>query len=604
MDNGQGGAGLASNERSSARAAILRRLPGFVCVFALAGAGCATLPAAEAEQAARVAAAARSTLVCGGGDACEPPHSPLRELARREVLAGTGDGGAGGSPDRVLLLSDPQDALQARLAVIRAARHTLDVQTYIYAEDDAGWMFLQELLAAAGRGVRVRLLVDQISAMEQVGTLAALSAAHTNLEFRVYNPTRGRGRPNLLHYALDAACCLHRVSQRMHSKAMMADALIGIAGGRNFADEYFDWSEEFNFQDKDVLVAGAQVGAMVAQFEQIWKHPRSVPAERLVDVARHLLRRGASPLPAPAYRDPERVASALGDVAFADARLAAATMPAGRVEFIADGPGKHGGRLEAQAISPTTDAWREAAAGARGQLLLQTPYLVMSGEVSDWLLSLRDRPFKPQVVISTNSLASTDVFLAYALTHKHKRRLSLVFGFHVHEYKPHGAGGVRDSRGHVVRRGLHGKSLVADGRLSLVGSHNFDPRSERYNLESWVRVDDPDFAATLERSIRVDIEPANSWVIGPRDRSPVLPRVAAWIGKKTEYIPVFDLWPIRSATRYEFVPSAQCPAPPAPTDPLFRNCHVPIGDFDEVSPGLKLLTRLVTAFGGFLVPML
>lgn len=245
------------------------------------------------------------------------------------------------------------------------------MQTYIYAEDDAGWMFLRELITAAERGVRVRLLVDQISAMERVETLAALSAAHVNLEFRVYNPIRGRGRPRPADYAIDVACCLRRVSQRMHSKAMMADGLLGISGGRNFADEYFDWSADFNFQDKDVLVAGEQVLAMEEGFERIWEDPRSVPAERLVDVARHLLRNGAPRVPEPAYRNPERVAAALSDVARTDARLAEATMPAERVQFITDGPGKHGSprgrRRRAQAP-------RHGARSPPGpeQLLLQT----------------------------------------------------------------------------------------------------------------------------------------------------------------------------------------------------------------------------------------
>ena len=565
----------------------------------LAATGCATLPAGQLEDAARIAAEARSTAACDAGQGCFA-ESRLRELALAQAAAA----GAAPGPAHVLLLSEPRDALQARLAMVRAARHTLDVQTYIYAEDDAGWMFLRELVAAAERGVRVRLLVDQLSAMERVETLAALSAAHVNLQFRVYNPVRGRGRPSPLHYAVDAACCLRRLSQRMHSKVMVADGVLGIAGGRNFGDEYFDWSSEFNFQDKDVLVAGGTAGDMAAGFQRIWDDPRSVPAERLVDVARHLLRRGAPPLAGPAYDDPARVAEALRDVPAEDARLAGAAMPAQRVAFVTDGPEKHDAPAKTPAPSPSTRAWREAAAGAREELLLQTPYLVMSGEVSDWLLSLRDRPFKPQVVLSTNSLASTDVFLVYALTHKHKRRLSLVFGFHVHEYKPYRSGGGVVARGEVARRGLHGKSLVADGRLSLVGSHNFDPRSERYNLESWVLVDDPGFAAVLARSIREDIAPENSWVIGPRDPPRVMPATWAWLGKNAEYMPVFDLWPIRSATRFEFVPSPECPVAPAPTDPRFRDCHVPIGDFDEVDPALKLLTRLITAFGGILVPML
>ena len=181
----------------------------FVWVLALlAAAGCATLPAAKPDEAARIAAAARSVSACGPDAGCAG-QSALLDLARRSAPTG-------GEPPRhhVLLLADAESALQARLALIRGARQTLDVQTYIYAEDDAGWMFLRELIAAAERGVRVRLLVDQISAMERVETLAALSAAHVNLEFRVYNPVRGRGKPGIAHYVLDVACCLRRVSQR------------------------------------------------------------------------------------------------------------------------------------------------------------------------------------------------------------------------------------------------------------------------------------------------------------------------------------------------------------------------------------------------------
>ncbi|MDQ3495515.1 MAG: phospholipase D-like domain-containing protein, partial [Pseudomonadota bacterium] len=306
----------------------------------------------------------------------------------------------------------------------------------------------------------------------------------------------------------------------------------------------------------------------------------------------------------PAYRDPNRVAKVLARAGAAERQLVDAAIAVHGVRFITDDPRKHHGAKHEPGASPTTVAWREAMSGARGDLLLQTPYLVLSEEVSDWLLSMRSRPFKPQVVISTNSLASSDVFLVYALTHKHKRRLSLVFDFHVYEYKPHAGEAMHATSLRGSRRGLHGKSFVADGRVAMIGSHNLDPRSDRYNIESWVRIDDPAFAALLSRSIRDDIAPENSWVIGPRDPAPVLPEFVRWVGKKAEYVPVFDLWPIRNATRYEFVRSADCPSPPAPTDPMFRRCHVPVGDFTEVRLSVKALTRLASAFGGVLVTVL
>jgi hypothetical protein len=191
MGDWRGGEGLrACFDRPGIRAPLAVAVRFAWGLALLAVAGCATLPGSKSDEAARIAAAARAVDVCAEGADCAG-HSPLQQLARTQVPAAHHER----PRPHVLLLADPQDALQARLALIRGARHTLDVQTYIYAEDDAGWMFLRELIGAAERGVRVRLLVDQISAMERVETLAALSAAHVNLEFRVYNPIRGRGPP-------------------------------------------------------------------------------------------------------------------------------------------------------------------------------------------------------------------------------------------------------------------------------------------------------------------------------------------------------------------------------------------------------------------------
>src|SRR5690606_38570252 len=145
--------------------------------------------------------------------------------------------------------------------------------------------------------------------------------------------------------------------------------------------------------------------------------------------------------------------------------------------------------------------------------------------------------------------------------------------------------------------GMHAKSLVIDQRIGVVGTHNFDPRGDNYNTESAVVVHDPAFARELEASIRRDISPANSWVIGPRDKAPVLSGLEYSIGKISEWLPLFDLWPMRYATSYEFVPGEGCPAPLPPDDPGFRQCYRPVGDFPEVNPALKgLPTRLFTAF--------
>ncbi|MCA1713707.1 MAG: phospholipase D-like domain-containing protein, partial [Gammaproteobacteria bacterium] len=201
-------------------------------------------------------------------------------------------------------------------------------------------------------------------------------------------------------------------------------------------------------------------------------------------------------------------------------------------------------------------------------MLLQTPYLVLSQPAQQLFRDLHDRDPAPRVIVSTNSLAATDSFVTYALSYKYKRRYLRDFGFNIYEYKPFPADapidldatgaltprqqiGVTTSDGDDnaptplareyaalryagfavnepvplkragVRIGMHAKSLVIDERVGVVGTHNFDPRGDRYNTESAVVIGDPAFAQALAASIRRDIAPANSWTIARRDKPPV-----------------------------------------------------------------------------------
>jgi phosphatidylserine/phosphatidylglycerophosphate/cardiolipin synthase-like enzyme len=156
-----------------------------------------------------------------------------------------------------------------------------------------------------------------------------------------------------------------------------------------------------------------------------------------------------------------------------------------------------------------------------------------------------------------------------------------------------------------VRLGLHAKSMVIDNRIGVIGTHNFDPRSENYNTESAVVIDDAAFAQALAASIRRDTSPENSWVIAPRAKPPVLSGLDYSLGKVSEALPLFDLWPWRYATSYQFKPGPDCPVPVPSNDPAFHRCYEAVGDFPEVNVGPKwLYTRLLTAFGAGLVPIL
>src|SRR5690606_4375259 len=211
-----------------ARAGTMTAPRTLLALLALACSGCGSLSALQRDQAAAIAAQARSPLVtCEAADACARP-SPLRDLGERAMAES-----APAQPRHYALLLDyGQDALVSRLDLIRGARHSIDLQTYIFDEDDAGHLVLDELMAAARRGVRVRVLVDQLSALKQVDTLAALASAHVNFEIRIYNPVLDRARITYPMYAWAAACCWRRLNQRMHSKLLLVDGLVGITGGR------------------------------------------------------------------------------------------------------------------------------------------------------------------------------------------------------------------------------------------------------------------------------------------------------------------------------------------------------------------------------------
>jgi phosphatidylserine/phosphatidylglycerophosphate/cardiolipin synthase-like enzyme len=641
---------------------------GGLVLTALACSACTTLSQTQRVRLGEVVDSARSTTIaCDRTDACAQP-SALHALAARALVESTP-----AMPRHYALILDyGQDALLARLSLIRSATTSIDLQTYIFDEDDAGHLVLDELLTAARRGVKVRVLVDQLSALKRIDTLAALAGAHANFAIKVYNPVLGRAHINYPQYVLAAACCWRKLNQRMHSKLLVIDGAIGISGGRNYQDDYYDWNASYNFRDRDVLVAGPAVAAMAENFAAFWADRRSVPAEQLADVGRLLLREGVPPLALAAFERPRRVAAMSRD---ADdpalvAKLSEAALPVGKVEFLADLPQKH--RRSNEQPAPASTGLRALIESAHAEVLLQTPYLVLSKPAQQMFRELHRGDVRPRVIVSTNSLAATDSFITYALSYKYKRRYLRDFGFQIHEFKPFprsapidvdatgalppparggqpgkpgrvgllapsgsSAGSNRGSdegRDHElplqreyaalrysgfaanepvplqragVRIGLHAKSLVVDERIGVVGTHNFDPRGDRYNTESAVVIDDPAFARALARSIRGDIAPDNSWTIARRDNLPVFSGLEYSLAKISERLPIFDLWPVRYATSYEFQPGPQCPTPLPPDDRRFRECYRPVGDFPEVSLGLKsLLTRIFTAFGAGLAPIL
>ncbi|TDR47432.1 phosphatidylserine/phosphatidylglycerophosphate/cardiolipin synthase-like enzyme [Tahibacter aquaticus] len=568
---------------------------------------------------------------CARADHCAT-YSPYHELYRESAASAT-------PLHFVTLLDHGADSLALRLHLVRSARKSIEVQTFIFAADDSGYLFLDELIKAARRGVKVRVIADQMFSLGDYSLLARLARAHANFELRLYNPTFDDGTTQPLEFAASIVCCFFKFNQRMHNKLLLIDGETGVAGGRNYEDRYFDWDPEFDYRDRDVLVTGVRAGAqMQASFEQFWKHQRTRGMTQLKDVNRRLLQTERDPPPPwdmPPWVRPlrvEAISRQADDWNWVASTFVAPSFRVADVDYFSDSPNKPL-EPENKADKALTRRIITLLEGAEHEIVLQTPYLVISRPARRVFRELRERKPELRVIVSTNSLAATDAFYVYALSHKYKKRYIKHLGFEIHEFKPFPADAALLIPGYAEltalkqqgeqtvdtgaeqldmpapveqttgpRLGMHAKSIVIDERISLIGSHNFDPRSDNYNTESGFIIHDVPFAAALRKSILRDTEPQNAWVIARRPRPLLLERLNNAMNDFSAALPLFDFWPFRYATSFELKPGC---APLRPSDPGFYDCYEPVGDFPGVDLPLKsIYTRIVTAFGAGLVGIL
>ena len=554
------------------------------------------------------------------------------------------------------LLEEGEASLALRVHLMRAARRSIELQTFIFSEDDAGLLTLNELLAAARRGVHVRLLLDQPFSLDNLRLLSRLARAHQKLELRLYNPTFDKAKTAPLEAVASVLCCFRRFNQRMHNKTMVVDDEIGLTGGRNVDERYFDLSDSYNYRDRDVLVVGPEARRMRESFDRYWRNPSVVAMSGLRDVAKRIVADSgkATPTTAATFKRTERIAAVVAlaaDPAYIEREFIAKAFKVGAVEYFADDPDKHAAR-NGDGSADLTARISELVGAARQRLVLQTPYLILSKQARQVMQRQRARHPDLRIIVSTNSLAATDAFYVYAISHKYKRLYMRRLGLEIYEYKPFPDAdadtvaaetltpdpeapaqpaepevasaqpepAVRSDQGDEakrprisrrapvpllttgVRRGMHSKSLVVDGRIALIGSHNFDPRSDDYNTEAGLIVRDEAFAQALEALILADTAPKQSWTIARRPQVPVVTPINGTIARVSEGLPIFDLWPFRYATSYELKPGCE---PMAPRDPRFQECYVAVGEFPGVNLSLKqIYTRMIMAFGAGLAPIL
>ena len=395
------------------------------------------------------------------------------------------------------LLEDAVDALVARASLADAAQQTLDVQYYIVHDGLTTRMLVQRLLQAADRGVRVRILLDDLTSHGQEVRLAALGA-HDNIEIRVFNAVPAR-RHSALARALFVITNIHRMHRRMHNKLWLVDDAVGITGGRNLGDEYYGASDAMNFSDLDLLVAGPLVEDMRRSFELYWDSPFAlridqVGSRRPAADEVHLWRLRLLDRLRLAVQERPRYVSYLRErYAARHVNEVASGLLWARGLVMADEPEKIGTpeRPSAESLlySRVLDRIREV----REELVLVSPYFVPGQEGMDLIRELIGRGVKVKVL--TNSLAATDLPLVHGGYTLYREAL-LDAGVELYEMRARVARRQRFMRLNATAS-LHSKALVFDGEACFVGSLNMDPRSAFWNTEVGVLVDQEELARQL-----------------------------------------------------------------------------------------------------------
>jgi len=424
----------------------------------------------------------------------------------------------------VYVLDKGEEALLARAWLADHAQNSIEVQYFIWSTDNIGILASESLLRAADRGVKVRVIVDDLLIDAPDKSLLAL-AKHPNIDIRIYNPQHSVGTPfhkRLLNIAVN----FRGVNQRMHDKTFIVDGKIAITGGRNMAAEYFDYNHEYNFRDRDALLLGNVVKSMETSFNKFWDHPLSAPVEELYD-GLGLMQKNVSVNDSEVQKiyadlhsyanNPEnftpQVHEAIANTPQAFSRLAKQLVWAD-IEFISDTPGKNSNRLFLGGGGLTTKKLAQMVKNAQEQIVIQSPYLVMSSAAQQLFKQAIQRGVK--VRINTNSLASTDNIQAFS-GYRNQRKQLLKMGIEIYEYKPD-----PEIRQQLVRSlsvanekppvfAIHAKTMVVDNKTVYIGTFNFDPRSENLNTEVGVIVSDTNLANAVLTAIETDMQPENSW---------------------------------------------------------------------------------------------
>ena len=441
----------------------------------------------------------------------------------------------------IYVLEEGDMSMLFRAWLSESAEKTIDIQYFIFSADNIGLIAVDYILRAADRGIKVRLLVDDIMVEADADELLALDS-HPNLSIKIYNPIANIGK-NLPQKLYSLTTEFSEFNQRMHNKTFIVDNKVVITGGRNIANEYFDYDHEYNFRDRDVLMVGGATQEVSNSFSLFWDSNLSAPINDLVkantseinaEVKFEYLHQYAC--------SPENFWPEVREKVYATPLLfqklveTEQVLWVDQVSFVSDFPGKNEADSGLSGGGLSTDSLISLISKAKKSIHIQTPYLVTT-ELSQELFKKAIQK-GVSVKILTNSLLSTDNLEAFS-GYERERETLLNIGVDIYEFKPDAAfrfevmkGALQKKLNYTPKFGLHAKSMAIDDEIAVIGTFNLDPRSANLNTECIAIIHDLAIAKKLRKTMEVELKTENAWHI----TSEYNPDAEAEISKR------FQLW--------------------------------------------------------------
>ncbi|MEW4922836.1 phospholipase D family protein [Algibacter sp. 2305UL17-15] len=420
----------------------------------------------------------------------------------------------------VYVLEDGSNAMITRAWLTEYAEKTIDIQYFIFSTDNVGLIACDYLIRAADRGVKVRIIVDDIMVDATIEDILTFNS-HENIEVKIYNPGVNLGK-NIVQKIGKFATDFRDANQRMHNKTFIVDDKIVITGGRNIADEYFDYDHDYNFRDRDILLLGKVSQTVKRSFNEFWNSDLSKPVTTIIgnDSERAYPENRFDNLHQYACNPDNfwpQIRQRIADLpnTFNTIKNSGDLVWLDDVDFISDEPGKNSGDNFLSGGGISTTALINLVKNAKSSIDIQTPYLVTTKLSRNLFKDAVNRGVKIRIL--TNSLASTDNVEAFSGYQKNREDV-LNTGVRIFEFRPDAeertkimTGELQETLEHQPIFGLHAKTMVIDGKTTVIGTFNLDPRSANLNTECFVVVNSRKISNGVLNGMEIEFKPGNSW---------------------------------------------------------------------------------------------